>query len=851
MSKQKVLVVDGNSILNRAFYGIRALSTRDGQPTNALYGLVNIVSRHFESIAPDYAVMAFDLKAPTFRHKMYAEYKAGRRPAPDELIAQFPLAKECAEVLGFHVLEMEGYEADDILGTVARLASEKGMECYLVTGDRDALQLIDENVHVLLATNTETIDYTEQVFFDKYGVKPSQFVDVKALMGDASDHIPGVAGIGEKTALKLIADYGSLDGVYEALPTAKLTPSNHTKLETGKESAYLSQQLARICREVPLDETLGAYATQGLERVDALKLFTRLEFSAHIKRLGLTESDPTAQDTKTPELAYERREIGADALDSLAPDEPLSLALQDGILQLFDGETLCTLTLEGTDKAGLTAFLEGHKAIICHDCKSLYHALDALGIQWRNCYFDTMLAAYVINAGDGAFDAERLSLSYLGEVLREDEPTARLVYRLYPILNAKLTESEQSHVLYDIEMPLAAVLANMEKQGFHLCCDGIRAYGEQLDIVAKELEERVISYVGREFNLNSPKQLGEMLFGEDGLRLPYPKKAKAGSWSTSAEILQKLAPYHPVIEDILDYRQVTKLKSTYVDGLLRVVGEDGQVHTNFKQTGTATGRLSSAEPNLQNIPIRTELGRELRRFFVPSRENYVLIDADYSQIELRLLAAITDDEHMCTAFRDGTDIHTSTAAKVFGISPEDVTLEMRKSAKAVNFGILYGMGEFSLAEDLHISRKAAKEYIDNYLATYPKIDEYLKNIKKEAAEKGYVTTMLGRRRYIPELSSPNKMVRGFGERVAMNSPIQGSAADIIKLAMIAVHRRLAESGMDAKLILQVHDELLIEANKSCADEALGLLREEMENAVKLSVPLDVGIAMGENWFDAK
>ncbi len=850
MSKQRVLVVDGNSILNRAFYGIRALSTKDGQPTNALYGLVNIVSRHFEAIRPDYAVMAFDLKAPTFRHQMYGEYKAGRRPAPDELIAQFPLAKDCARALGFHVLEMQGYEADDILGTLSRLATEKDMECYVVTGDRDALQLINENVHVLLATNAETIDYTEQVFFNKYGVKPSQFVDVKALMGDTSDHIPGVAGIGEKTALKLIADYGSLDGVYEALPTAKLTPSNRAKLESGKECAYLSQTLARICCEVPLDETLGAYATQGIDRPEALKLFTRLEFSAHIKRLGLTEQLSQAA-ADQPAAAQPCCSIGADELSRFADDQPLALALLDGSLQVYDGKDVYSLDLASADKQGVQVFLAGHGKLICHDCKTLYHALDALGIFWRSCYFDTMLAAYVINAGDGSFDTERLSLSYLGEVLPENEPVARLAWRLYPVLDQKLTESEQSHVFYDVEMPLAAVLADMEKQGFHLNCDGIRAYGEQLDIVAKELEGRVFCYVGRQFNLNSPKQLGEVLFGEDGMKLPYPKKSKPGSWSTSAEILQKLAPYHPVIEDILDYRQVTKLKSTYVDGLLRVVGEDGQVHTNFKQTGTATGRLSSAEPNLQNIPIRTELGRELRRFFVPSKENSVLIDADYSQIELRLLAAITDDEHMCTAFRDGTDIHTSTAAKVFGIAPENVTLEMRKSAKAVNFGILYGMGEFSLAEDLHISRKAAKEHIDNYLATYPKIDAYLKNIKAEAAEKGYVTTMLGRRRYIPELSSPNKMVRGFGERVAMNSPIQGSAADIIKIAMIAVHRRLAESGMDAKLILQVHDELLIEASKGCADEALRLLREEMENAVKLSVPLDVGIAMGENWFDAK
>ncbi|MBR0443348.1 MAG: DNA polymerase I, partial [Clostridia bacterium] len=487
MSKQKILVVDGNSILNRAFYGIRALSTKDGQPTNALYGLVNIVSRHFEVIKPDYAVMAFDLKAPTFRHQMYGEYKAGRRPTPEELLAQFPLAKECAEVLGFHVAELEGYEADDILGTLSRIAFEKDMECYLVTGDRDALQLINDHVHVLLATNADTVDYTEQVFFHKYGVHPSKFVDVKALMGDTSDHIPGVAGIGEKTALKLIADYGSLDGVYEALPTAKLTPSNRAKLEGGKESAYLSQALARICLTVPLDETLQAYATAGIDRAAALKLFTRLEFAAHIKRLGLTEPALAEQTKHAIDMAYECCEIGTDALKSFAPDRPLALALTDSALQLYDGEKLYDLVLEKADKAALEVFLDNHQSLICHDCKSFYHALDTLGISWRNCHFDTMLAAYVINAGDGSFDTERLSLSYLGEVLRAEEPVSRLAWRLYPVLDEKLTESEQAHVLYDLEMPLAAVLADMEKQGFHLCCDGIRAYGEQLDIVVKEL----------------------------------------------------------------------------------------------------------------------------------------------------------------------------------------------------------------------------------------------------------------------------------------------------------------------------------------------------------------------------
>ncbi len=854
MDVKKVLVVDGNSILNRAFYGIRALSTRDGQPTNAIYGLVNIVSRHFEAINPDFAVMAFDLKAPTFRHKMYDEYKAGRRPAPEELIAQFDLAKQCARALGFHVLEMAGYEADDILGTIATHATRQEMDCYVVTGDRDALQLIDHHVHILLATNNDTIDYTEQLFFEKYGVMPSQFVDVKALMGDTSDHIPGVPGIGEKTALRLIADYNSLDGVYEALPTAKLTPSVKTKLESGKDSAYLSQKLARICREVPLDESLDSYHTDGVDRSAALALFTRLEFSAHIKRMGLTDADVQPKEKEAISDECKPVAIKVHQLQQLyAVDQPLALQAADEGITLYNGEVLALLPwdgLVGPDKALFESFVSNCDKVICHDAKAVYHALDGHGVHFRNCYFDTMLAAYVINAGDGVYDAARLSIAYLGEVLQQDESTARLCYRLYPVLADQITKTEQEHVLYDVEMPLCAVLTDMEQQGFRLNCEGIAAYGEQLNIVASELESRVFTYVGRNFNLNSPKQLGEVLFGEDGLRLPAPKKTKTG-YSTSAEVLEKLRPYHPIIEDILDYRQVTKLKSTYVDGLLRVVGEDGQVHTTFKQTGTATGRLSSAEPNMQNIPIRTELGRELRRFFVPSKPSYLLIDADYSQIELRLLAALTEDENMCRAFREGQDIHTSTASKVFGVAPEEVTLEMRKRSKAVNFGILYGMGDFSLAEDLHISRKQAKEYIDNYLSSYPKIDAYLKNIKTSAAEQGFVTTMLGRRRYIPELSSPNKIVQHFGERVAMNSPIQGSAADIIKLAMIAVHRRLKESGMDAKLILQVHDELLIEAHESCKDEALSLLREEMENAVSLCVPLDVSVAVGENWYDAK
>ncbi|MBQ7337207.1 MAG: DNA polymerase I [Clostridia bacterium] len=870
---KRILAVDGNSILNRAFYGIRALSTRDGQPTNAIYGLINIVTRQWQAIEPDAAVMAFDLKAPTFRHKMYAEYKAGRRPAPEELIAQFAPAKECAEILGFHVLEMAGYEADDILGTVARMATESGAECYLLTGDRDALQLISRGVHVLLATNTETIDMDEAAFFEKYGVASSQFVDVKALMGDSSDNIPGVPGIGEKTALKLIADYGSLDGVYASLPTAKHTPSVLKKLTEGKESAYISRTLATICCEVPLERGLESLRSDGMDAVRALDYFTRMEFSALIKRFSLTEKvaarTPVAQPAKAAEAGGQMsldealfpaaptqaaemvtgEDINAAVLATLPSDRPLALAYENGRLSLYDGERLMYCEPKDENIAVIAAALKAHTRLLCYDSKALYHALDAVGIRFRNCYFDVMLAAYVISAGDGSFEVDRLALSYLQELYDEESaPLAPVVWRLYPVLSEQLKASEQEHLFYEIEMPLAEVLCDMEREGSKLNCKGLEAYGDQLQRIAGELEEKIYAYVGHDFNIHSPKQLGVVLFEE--LSLPAPKKTKTG-YSTGAEVLEKLRRVHPIIDDILEYRQVTKLKSTYVDGLLKLVDAHDRVHTNFKQTGTATGRLSSAEPNLQNIPIRTEMGRELRRYFVPKSEDYVFIDADYSQIELRLLAAISGDENMREAFCSGKDIHTSTASTVFGVAPEQVTLELRKRAKAVNFGIVYGMGEFSLAEDLHISRIEAKEYIESYLASYPRIDKYLRDVKAQGRADGFVTTTFGRRRYIPELSAPNKMTQAFGERVAMNSPIQGTAADVIKIAMIAVHRRLREAGIDAKLILQVHDELIIEAHRDAATEAKQILQYEMEHAAAFSVPLEVEVAIGDDWYSAK
>ena len=847
-----LLCIDGNSILNRAFYGIRLLTAKDGTPTNALYGMINIFSKQIEEYKPDFAAVAFDLKAPTFRHQMYDAYKAGRHAMPDELRAQMPIAKQIVPMLGLHVLELEGYEADDILGTLAAMARDYGEDCraLVLTGDRDSLQLIDANTNILLATNQDTLVMDRDAFFAKYGVEPSQFVDVKALMGDSSDNIPGVPGIGEKTALKLISEYGSLDGIYEHLPTAKHTPSVRTKLENGKESAYLSQTLARICCSVPLNVTLDDLAYTGLDRAAAREMFTRLEFSGFIKRFGLDNDDASvpeapAIDQPAEAPAEQQTCTALTEINSLADlsGDLLGFDFADGVAILTDGTHLLKYT---GDLAALQAFL-ADKQVVCYDCKTVYRALMAQGCDWRSCHFDVMLAAWVDDAGQGSYALDRLTVAYLGEILRPELPAALYALRMYAPLSQRLRESGQYDLLMEIEMPLAAVLADMEDRGCMVDREGIARYGALLDAHTAQLEERIHFSAGGPFNINSPKQLGEVLF--ERLGLPAGKKTKTG-YSTNAEVLEKLKKYHPIIEDILEYRQMTKLRSTYVEGLLAVADENGRIHTTFKQTGTATGRLSSAEPNLQNIPIRTELGRELRRYFIPESSDYVLLDADYSQIELRLLAVISDDEAMKQAFIDGEDIHTATACRVFGVEPDQVTVELRKRAKAVNFGIVYGMGEFSLAEDLHISRAAAKEYIDSYMASYPGVSAYLSNVIKQAYEDGYVTTVFGRRRVIPELAAQNKNLKHFGERVAMNSPIQGTAADIIKITMIRVDRALRESGYDARLILQVHDELIVECRKDCRDEVLEILKREMENAATFSVPMSVDAKWGKDWYDA-
>lgn len=839
---KKMLVVDGNSILNRAFYGVRPLTTKDGFPTNALYGMVNMIRKQTEATGADGLAVGFDLKAPTFRHGLYDAYKAGRRPMPEELAEQLPVAKELLAAMGFHVLELAGYEADDILGTVSAMCEREGVPCCLMTGDRDSLQLISDTTHILLATNTDTVDTDRAAFREKYGVEPEQFVDVKALMGDSSDNIPGVPGIGEKTALKLIAAYGSLDGVYAALPGAKETPSVLRKLTEEKESAYLSQTLARICREVPLGIPLNDLTAAEPDRPKLRELFLRLEFSGFLKRFGLDQPDPAAvfrEVTRTDADAGTLASVLKGA-DTVALDRT-----EDGILLTADGKTVCRLTVPFE---AVVPVLAG-KTVICHDVKPLYKepALDRLR---ELTVRDLMLAGYLANSSKGNYDLPMLVQDYLGALLPEDCPRVTVFLPLWEKLSENLAASGQTDLLGEIEEPLALVLADMETAGFRIDREGIAAYGRQLGELADGLEKQIYQLAGvpEGFNINSPKQLGDILF--DVLKLPHGKKTKTG-YSTNAEILEKLRPYHPIVDAVLDYRQLTKLKSTYADGLLKVADAHGRVHTTFRQTGTATGRLSSTEPNLQNIPVRTELGRELRRYFLPENRDYVIVDADYSQIELRLLAAVSGDENLCEAFREGADIHTSTAAAVFGVPRDCVTPEMRKRAKAVNFGIMYGIGAFSLADDIGVSRQEAQAFIDRYLGQFPRVDAYLKQTIASAYENGYVTTLFGRRRYIAELAGKNKMQQKFGERVAMNSPIQGTAADLIKLAMIRVHRRLREEGLDARLILQVHDELLIESNRTCADRAQEILRTEMESAARLSVPLTVEIHAGDTWFAAK
>lgn len=840
-----MLLVDGNSILNRAFFGIRPLTASDGTFTQAVYGTVNILLHNIERVKPDYMACAFDLKAPTFRHKMFDGYKATRKGMPEELAMQLPFAKEAVRALGFRLLTLEGYEADDLLGTGSQFSlSDPDLTTYILTGDRDSLQLIRDNVHVLLATTGETVEMDREAFGNKYpGVTPEQFVDVKALMGDSSDNIPGVKGIGEKTALALIAEHGSLDGVYRDLPEAKLTPSVRKKLEEGKDDAYLSQTLARICVTAPTGLSLEDYSRLPMDRPAMAALLKRLELYQLLKRLGLDgeEATPAPEEAEQPPAPAETVTVTAKELSMLGGDH-FGVSLTDGEISVFDGEK--TYNCAYSDPKELKEFFALPKTFSVKDAKEIYKKLSAWEIPLGASLYDVTLAAYILSPTDSGYDLPRLSMTYLGKNAGGEAET---VYLLTGPLEEKLLGTGQDKLNREIEQPLARVLAEMETVGFKVDTDRLKQFGEMLTEKCTEAQEAVYEAAGERFNISSPKQLGTVLFEKIGL--PSAKKTKTG-YATDAETLEKLRPYHPVIDRILEYRQYSKLKSTYADGLLKVADENGRIHSAFNQTVTATGRLSSSEPNLQNIPVRTELGREMRKFFVPKNEDYVLIDADYSQIELRLLALISGDERMTAAFRDGVDVHTATASQVFGIPVDEVTPELRKRAKAVNFGIMYGIGDYSLSQDLGIPKWEAAKYIESYLSNYPSIRGYLKETIGKARRDGYVTTLYGRRRAIPELASPKKAMQAFGERVAMNSPIQGTAADIIKEAMISVSNALSASGLDAHLILQVHDELIIESSRKDAARASEILRACMEK-LTLPVPLTVELGIGDNWYECK
>ena len=825
----KALIFDGNSILNRAFYGVRPLSAPDGTPTNALFGFVGMINKAFSQIggAPDYCAIAFDLKEKTFRHKACDSYKATRKPMPEELALQMPIAHSLAEALGLRVIEIAGYEADDILGTLSCEFSKLGDHTFIVTGDRDSFQLINENVTVLLAANDETKVTTPKEIKEKYGVEPKKLIDIKAIMGDSSDNISGVAGIGEKGAIKLITEYGSLDNVYANLD--KITGSTNKKLTEGKESAYTSRFLAEIKLDVPLGIPLSECAYKGADVLALRELYTRLGFRQFLDKLEASAPEASAEEEEFSDIS----EIGTLEGKTVflhKDEEYLYINVNEKNYKCTHGEGI--------------ALVKTAKRAVCWSSKDILHIAKDLNLDFLPDCEDISLIAYIVSPADNGITFGKAVLENLG--VSSSDIKVSLLPRLYEKLCEKLTPSLE-RLYKDIELPLASLLCDMEHRGFRVDKSALDRFGQALDAEIAAEEEAIWALAGEKFNINSPKQLGTVLF--EKLMLPHYRKNKNG-YSTDVSVLEKLSDYHPIIELILDYRKNTKLKNTYCDGLGKQITADSRIHTTFKQTQTLTGRLSSAEPNLQNIPVRSEKGKELRRFFVADEEG-VLIDADYSQIELRVLAHVANDETLINAFKNGEDIHTVTASQVFGVPLSAVSSEMRKRAKAVNFGIIYGIGDYSLSQDLKIPKKTAAEYIKNYLDKYSGVREYLENTKAFARENGYVETMFGRIRAIPELSAANKNLQAFGERVAMNTPIQGAAADLIKIAMIRTDEMLKQAGLKARLILQIHDELIIEAPESEKEEATAILREAMQSAAELKVPLAVDIGIGKSWYDAK
>ncbi len=888
----KLMVIDGNSIVNRAFYGVHMLTTRDGRPTNAVFGFLNILQKLMGEEHPDALCVTFDLKAPTFRHQAYEGYKATRKGMPEELVSQMPVLKQVLEAMNIPRYELEGWEADDLIGTIARTCEKDGWECVAVTGDKDSLQLVTDDTHVLLVTTrmgqTTTREMTPEAFREEYGFDPIHMIDLKALMGDASDNIPGVKGVGEKTALALVRRYHSIDALYAAMPEIEMAPGEAAKpgvvkrLADGEEQARMSYDLATIHTDAPIQFRPEDNLCRPVNGPALYELFLDLEFSKFIDKFGLTAPQGAAP-AKAGE--YEGKCESEFLTDRGRMEELLTQWQQRehvSCLALPDLSGVCVECGEGENGHGvmvladrldcysefLRRFFSPEIRKVSHDIKPLQRQLLEEGLSTEGFLFDTAVAAYLLAPTDGSYDLEKLGMTYFNfqPAKAEDylapgafgplgDPVApaaawlshtALIHSLYKVLSQRLEELGMGKLYQEVELPLCGVLADMEREGFLVDRKALGQFGEMLSQRIETAQTAIYQLAGEEFNINSTKQLGSILF--ERLGLPPIKKTKTG-YSTNAEVLDKLRGQHPIIGEILEYRQLAKLKSTYVDGLVPLIQADGRIRTTFQNTVTATGRLSSTEPNLQNIPVRTELGAELRKMFV-APPGKVLVDADYSQIELRLLAHIAGDKKMQQAFRDGTDIHTITAAQVFGVPEEEVTRTMRSSAKAVNFGIVYGISAFSLSQDIGVTVAEAKEYMNRYFNTYSGVRTYMSDVVERAKEDGYVSTLMGRRRWLPELHSSNFNNRAFGERVALNMPIQGTAADIIKLAMIRVCRRLKAEKLKAKLVLQVHDELIVECPEKESDQVMALLKEEMEGVVSLDIPLIAEAKTGRSWAEA-
>ncbi len=876
------MILDGNSIINRAFFGVRPLNAPDGTPTNAVFGFINILQRLVEANHPDALAVAFDVHGPTFRHKRYDGYKAQRKGMPEDLVVQVPVLKELLDTLGIRRFECQGYEADDILGTAGRICEEAGWECEIVTGDKDSFQLITDTTHVIhIKTRmgqTETKDYTEAVFREEYGFSPPYIVDLKALMGDSSDNIPGVPGVGEKTAMELMHRFGSLEAVYENIDSPDIKEGVRKKLIAGHDSAVLSYELATITRQAPVELILENCKWNGFQGKGLYAILRRLGFQKFIDRWNV-QAEGCIEEPQVFESACESREL----MDTWMVSEAAAILEKQGCWIWCDLE-FENCVFETGDENGVAYFLRKETYIgdfgdalrilfspnikkCGHNIKDIQRELLKYGISPENWSFDTALAAYLLDSTASNYDLDYLCQKYCGfDLAGPDDENGQMsllsesgsdhlrymqyaaaVSCLEEVLRKQLAVLGMDQLYFEIELPLCAVLAEMEHKGVLIDKSALAVYGEGLTDGIEILQERIYNMAGSPFNINSPKQLGTVLF--ETLMLPAGKKTKTG-WSTNADVLEKLRDKHPIINEILEYRTLTKLKSTYAEGLLKVISRDGRIHSNFTMTVTATGRLSSIEPNLQNIPVRKEQGSEIRTMFV-APEGCVLVDADYSQIELRLLAHISGDETMQNAFKNGEDIHRVTASQVFGVPLSEVTSAMRSQAKAVNFGIVYGISAFSLAQDIGVFQSEAKAYIDAYMEKYHGVREYMSQIIESGKREGYVSTLYGRRRYLPELKVSNFNTRSFGERVARNMPIQGSAADIMKLAMVHVHQRLRSEGLKAQIILQVHDELIVECPISEAEQVQMILTEEMEQVAQLSVPLVVDAHIGRNWTEAK